>query len=170
MKKTPQRDDPSDRRLLLLVVDQAYNRRSWHGTNLRGSVRRVSPEQAAWRPAPGRHNIWELVVHAAYWKYAVGRRLTGGVRGTFPLRGSNWFDRPEACTEDAWRADLALMDRMHRALRAAVADLPPDVLHRRAGGSSETHVALIAGAAAHDLYHAGQIQLLRKLWSPLENR
>ena len=66
---------------LLAILDQAYDRQSWHGTNLRGSIRRVNATQAAWRPAPNRHNIWETVVHAAYWKYAAARRFTGGSRG-----------------------------------------------------------------------------------------
>ena len=64
--------------MILALLDQAYDRPSWHGTNLRGSLRRVTPEQAAWRPGPARHNIWEIAVHAAYWKYAAWRRLTGG--------------------------------------------------------------------------------------------
>ncbi len=67
---------------LLAIIDQAYNKPSWHGTNLRGSVRRVTAAQAAWRPSR-RHNIWEIVVHAAYWKYAAARRFTGGARGSF---------------------------------------------------------------------------------------
>src|SRR6185503_12219164 len=79
---------------LLAIVDQAYDRPSWHGTNLKGSIRRVTATIAAWRPGPNRHNIWEIVVHAAYWKYAVRRRLTGEARGSFPLKGSNWFRRP----------------------------------------------------------------------------
>jgi hypothetical protein len=87
----------------LSIIDQAYNRRSWHGTNLRGSIRGVSARQAAWRPAPGGHNIWELVVHAAYWKYAVWRQLTGGRRGSFPLDGSNWFPRPDNGGDRQWR-------------------------------------------------------------------
>lgn len=62
---------------LLAILARAYDRRSWHGTNLRGSIRGLDPAVAARRPAPGRHNIWELVVHAAYWKSAVWRRLTG---------------------------------------------------------------------------------------------
>src|SRR6185436_8272660 len=81
---------------LLALLDQAYDRRSWHGTNLRGSIRGVSTEQAAWRPGPSRHNIWEIVVHAAYWKYAARRRLTGEARVSFPIKGSNWFERPES--------------------------------------------------------------------------
>src|SRR5512134_818542 len=79
---------------LLDIVARAYDRRSWHGTNLRGSIRGLAPAAAAKRPRPGRHNIWELVVHAAYWKYAVRRRLTGQKRGSFPLDGSNFFKRP----------------------------------------------------------------------------
>ena len=74
---------PIDRQLaqLLTALDQAYNRPSWHGTNLRGSIRGVSPAAAARRPRPGRHNIQEIAVHCAYWKYAVWRLLTGAKRG-----------------------------------------------------------------------------------------
>src|SRR5213593_4374156 len=108
---------------LLAIIDQAYNRRSWHGTNLRGSLRRVSAEQAAWRPSQERHNIWELVVHAAYWKYVVRRRLTGGSRGSFPIKGSNWFHRPQDASEEAWEADIVLLDAMHKSMREAIAGL-----------------------------------------------
>ena len=148
---------------LVLIIDQAYDHSSWHGTNLRGSIRRVSAAQAAWRPAPARHNIWEVVVHAAYWKYAAWRRLTGAVRGSFPLEGSNWFQRPQERTQKAWRSDVALLDRMHRSLREAVASLPATELHRTPRGSKVSNFALLSGIAAHDLYHAGQIQLLKKL-------
>jgi hypothetical protein len=79
----------------LAALDEAFDRKAWHGTNLRGSVRGLDARDAAWRPGRGRHNIWELVVHAAYWKYTVRRRLTGEKRGSFPLPGSNWFTRPE---------------------------------------------------------------------------
>ncbi len=152
-----------DVRRLLSVLDRAYDRSSWHGTNLRGSLRRVTLAQAAWRPASGRHNIWELVVHAAYWKYAAWRRLTGGKRGSFPLSGSNWFARPVERTVAAWQADVALLDRMHRALREAVSRHPAASLDRMPRTSKVTAFALISGVAAHDLYHAGQIQLLKKL-------
>lgn len=148
---------------LLASLDQAYNRRSWHGTNLRGSIRGISVEGAEWRPGRGRHNVWELIVHAAYWKYAVWRRLTGTKRGSFPLAGSNWFTRPEERTEQALRHDIALLDRTHADLRAAVATFPDDRLMTHAPGSQFTYAALITGAAAHDLYHAGQIQLLKRL-------
>lgn len=148
---------------LLFIVDRAYNRQSWHGTNLRGSIRGVTPRVAAWRPGRVRHNIWEIVVHAAYWKYTVWRRLTGEKRGSFPLAGSNWFTRPQERSEKAWRADVALLDRTHAALRGAIATLPRRDLHAKPGGSAVSNFAIIAGSASHDLYHAGQIQLLKKL-------
>jgi uncharacterized damage-inducible protein DinB len=151
---------------LLAVIDQAYNKTSWHGTNLRGSLRRVTLAQAAWRPATGRHNIWEIAVHAAYWKYAAARRFTGGSRGSFPLKGSNWFPRPavpRASLDQAWRADLDLLDEMHDALRAAVVRLSASELSRTPPGKKVSNFALLSGVAAHDLYHAGQIQVLKRL-------
>jgi len=151
--------------LLLAALDEAYDRRSWHGTNLRGSLRGMSVEEAAWRPAPGRHSAWELAVHCAYWKYAVRRRLTGAKRGSFPLAGSSWFPRPEpgGSTEAAWRSDLRLLAAEHRALWEAVAGLAPADLARRPAGGRETVAGLVRGVVAHDLYHAGQIQLLARL-------
>jgi DinB family protein len=151
---------------LLAIIDQAYDKPSWHGTNLRGSVRRVTPAQAAWRPAPRRHNIWEVVVHAAYWKYAAARRFTGGTRGSFALKGSNWFTRPidGAHTGDkAWRTDLDLLDDMHDTLRQAVLRLTRSDLMRTPPGKKVSNFTLLSGVAAHDLYHAGQIQLLKRL-------
>ena len=150
-------------RVLLEAYDQGYDRKSWHGINLRGSLRGISAKQAAWRPARGRHNIWEIALHAAYWKYVVLRVLSGAKRGSFPLEGSNWFERPKGRTEAAWRGDLALLDATHRSLREAIATTDPKSLRRAATGKKTTRLALISGVAAHDLYHAGQIQLLKRL-------
>jgi hypothetical protein len=150
---------------LLVLLDTAYSQASWHGPNLRGSLRGVTLDAAAWRPQPGAHNVWELLVHAAYWKYVVWRRLTGAQRGSFPLDGSNFFARPVRRTPAAWREDLRLLDAVHRDLRAAVAATTPRDLDARLGRGSVTRLRLITGAAAHDIYHAGQIQLLKKLYS-----
>jgi len=148
---------------LLALLDEAYDHRSWHGTNLRGALRGLPPGVAAWRPGPTRHNIWELVVHAAYWKYAVRRRLTGEKRGSFPLAGSNFWPRPAEGTAAEWRADQQLLAAEHRTLRAVVAASPRSRWERRVPGSPFTYGGLVRGAAAHDLYHAGQIQLLKRL-------
>ena len=148
---------------LLGLVDEAYNRAAWHGPNLRGSVRGVTARQAAQRPGRGRHNIWEIVVHAAYWKYVVRRRLAGEKRGSFVLAGSNWFVRPVDQSEAAWRADLAVLETEHRKLREFISTLPPEELDHSARGSRTSPLRLITGNAFHDVYHAGQIQLLKKL-------
>jgi hypothetical protein len=148
---------------LLESLDEAYDRRSWHGTNLRGSLRGVTADRAVWRPAPGRHNIWEIALHAAYWKYAVMRRLTGEKRGAFPREGSDWFPTPTPSTDTRWREDVRLLGEFHRRLRGAVADLSDADLRSRVPGGRETVGRLVRGVAAHDLYHAGQIQLLKRL-------
>ena len=81
--------------LLLRLLEEGYSRKTWHGPNLRQSLKGITAKQAAWRPGADRHNIWELAVHAAYWKYAVRRKIEGGKRGSFALAGSNFFARPE---------------------------------------------------------------------------
>ena len=151
-------------RLLLRVLDQAFDTKGWHGTTLAGSLRGVAMLQALRRPQPSRHNIWELVLHTAYWKYTVHRRLVeDGGRGGFPRRPSNWPDVPEHPTPKVWRDDVALLKAMHATLRQAVAKLPPVRLKRRSPKGEWTYGELIHGVAAHDLYHTGQIQLIKKL-------
>jgi DinB superfamily len=144
--------------LVLTLLDEAYEKPTWHGPNLRQALRGVSAQHAAWRPGAGRHNIWDETLHAAYWKYAVRRRIEGGKRGSFALQGSNFFARPEAGKENesAWRADKDLLDREHRALRAAIAKVLPTP-------RGEKLLRQLYGVAFHDIYHAGQIRLLRRL-------
>src|SRR6516165_3268669 len=85
--------------LLLRNLDQAYDQKAWHGPNLRGAIRRVDAAEASWHFHPKRHSIADIVVHCAYWKYAVRRRLRGGKRGSFALKGSNWFSLPAQLSE-----------------------------------------------------------------------
>jgi uncharacterized damage-inducible protein DinB len=133
------------RQLLLRILDEAYERKGWHGPTLRGALRGVSDEEAAWRPGEGRHNIHELVIHAAYWKFVVRRRLAGDRRDQFPRPGRNWFP-PTA----PFREDVALLDEQHRFLRQTVE-------------SAKINERLIYGVAMHDVYHAGQIGLIKRL-------
>lgn len=148
--------------ILLASLDRGFDRKAWHGPNLLGALRGVTPRAAAYRPAPERHSIGELIVHCAYWKYAVKRRITGEKRGSFPLEGSNWFERG-ATDVAALAADLALLKRCHRELRAAVVALDPARLDERVKAGGWTLGETIAGVADHDLYHAGQISLLKRL-------
>ena len=149
--------------LLLAAIDEAYDKRSWHGTNLRGSLRGVTSEQAAWRVGEGRHNIWELAVHAAYWKYDIRRRLNGDLSSAFTLEGSNFWSRPLDGSAAEWKADLALLHREHKALREAVEKFPAKRWTQKAPGKPFLFEGLVRGVAAHDLYHAGQVQLVKRL-------
>jgi len=141
--------------LIVGLLDQAFDHKAWHGTNLKGALRGMTAAEAAWRPDEGRHNVWEIAVHCAYWKYAVWRRLTGAKRGSFAMKGSNWFARPVSGVDlpAAWKADFTLLVNMHRQLREVI----------RGVSVTDRNAAILTGIAAHDLYHAGQIQLLKRL-------
>jgi len=146
--------------VLLELIDEAYDTTSWHGPNLRGALRGVKESEVDWRPAPGRHSIRELVVHAAYWKYRVRRRLAGDTDSAFDLAGSNWFVKESGRT---WARELQILAVQHQQLRQVIAGVPEARIDRPVGGSQVTAAHLIRGIAAHDLYHAGQIQMLKKM-------
>ena len=103
-------------------------------------------------------------MHAAYWKYRVWRLLDEANTDSFGVAGSDWFPRPQGRpVERDWAADRALLDRWHERLIAAIAALAAGDLAVRPGKSERTRWDLITGAAAHDLYHAGQVRLLRRM-------
>jgi hypothetical protein len=148
----------SDEAVILAVLEEGYSKKTWHGPNLRQSLKGVTARQAAWRPGVGRHNIWELTLHAAYWKYAARRRLEGGKRGSFVLQGSNFFARPEKgkANEGAWQRDRAILEKEHRAMMETIRKVL-----KTPGGKKR--LPTLYGVAFHDVYHAGQIRLLRRL-------
>lgn len=148
--------------LLLQVFDQAFDHRAWHGTPLWGALRGVTVRQALWRPGPKRLCIWELVLHTAYWKYVVRRRLTRDYAISFPRGPSNFPDLPPKPDARAWKRDVALLKEEHRLLRAAIVRFPAARLGRT-DGSPWRFAQHIYGIASHDLYHTGQIQLLKRL-------
>jgi uncharacterized damage-inducible protein DinB len=148
-------------RQLLTLLDEAFRRKSWHGTNLRGSIRGLTAAQAAWCGRPGGRRIVDIVVHCAYWKYAVRRRLRGEKRGSFPLTGSNWLELVDPVTSAAWREYVRLLEEQHRQLIAAVAELSDGALADTPAGRTVSNGMLVRGVALHDVYHTGQIQSLK---------
>ncbi len=154
----------NQRSLLLRLIEQGYDKKSWHGPNIKGAIRLVTPAQATWRPKQGRHNVAEIVVHCAYWKYAVRRRIRGDKRGSFPLKGSNWFQLPTKLTKQQWQDYAKLLADEHRALLEAVADVTWAHLTEGPGGGPNKPADHVFGAAYHDVYHAGQIQTLKALY------
>ena len=160
MRQTKQR---GELKILLRLVEESYVKKAWHGPNLRGSIRGMTLEEASWRPNPSRHNIWEIIVHCTYWKYIVRRRILGEKKGSFAFKGSNWFKRPIVLTSEALSQDIALLERTHRSMVEAIESLTPGALSRIPKNSKVSNESIIRGIASHDVYHAGQIQLLRRL-------
>jgi hypothetical protein len=137
---------------------------AWHGPTVRGALRGVTAAQARWHPAPGRHSIWELVLHIAYWNCAVRRRLEPE-SPPFPRSPANWPALPPHPDEAAWKKDRALLTAEQAALIRAVKRFPTGRWNRiPPEGKRWTFGEMIVGIAAHDCYHGGQISLLKRLW------
>jgi len=149
--------------LLVALLDQAFDVAAWHGTNFRGALRGLKLPQLLWRPAANRHNIWEITLHVAYWKYVVWRKLTAAPKGGFPRKPSDWPHCPAAPSPVNWKQDLVLLHATHDQLLSAVRQWPDAKLGQKLTGSKWRYEQLIYGIASHDLYHAGQVQLLKRL-------
>ncbi len=147
----------------VLLLDEGFSKAAWHGPNLLGSLRGITLPELLCRPRKDGHNAWELAVHCAYWKYAVRNRLVAGRRNTFPLVGSNFFRRDTGASLADWKKDLALLKAQHKALKATILGLNPRTYGNRVQGAIHTVRRLVLGIAAHDIYHAGQISLLKRM-------
>ncbi len=158
-------DDPRLHEILTLLDPPAGTRLWYGGTTVSGCLRGVTPEQAAWKPSGKAHSIWELTLHVAYWKYAVRRRLESLPQGGFPRSPANWPAVPKPATAAAWKADRGLLRSEHAQLVEAVRALNARRLDDEAAGSGKYRIVdLLFGVVSHDLYHVGQIQLLKRAY------
>lgn len=152
------------------IVDQlerSYRGDPWYGSSVLALLDGLSAEAAARHPIPGAHSVWELVRHMTAWKQEVLSRFMGHSAGT-PADG-DWPDQPAVASERAWRADLAAMTKAHESLVAAVRHASAGHLHQpvvdernRAAGPGLSQWQTLHGIVQHDVYHLGQISLLRK--------
>jgi uncharacterized damage-inducible protein DinB len=148
------------------IADQlrrAFNGKAWHGDSVFQILKGVTAAQAAARPIKSGHTIWELVLHIAAWDGAVLRRM-GGVAGT--LSAAKNFPPVKDTREAAWRTAVAEVRRVHEELVAAVAALPDSRLDEMVPGKRGAHHTfyyMLHGVVQHELYHAGQIALLKKM-------
>ncbi len=164
-------DDPRLREILNLLNPPAGKRLWYGGATAAGCVRGVTPQQAAWRPATKRHSIWELTLHLAYWNYAVRRNLEVLPPGTFPRSPANWPAVPKPADAPRWKVDRALLRSEHVRLVEAVRVFDPRRLDEAAPGSGNYRlVDLLFGIVSHDLYHVGQIQVLKRLYESRRGR
>lgn len=156
------------RRIVGGIVEQlerAYAGDAWHGPSVREALDGVDATLAQRRSQPTAHTIWELVLHLSGWKHEVCRRVEGK-QPAMPLEG-DWPAPGDG--DDAWTASLAELERAHRRMIAATRMLHDTRLldmvgaHRdRPLGSGVSYWEMLLGAVQHDVYHAGQIVLLKK--------
>jgi len=140
-------------------LKRAFEGDAWHGPALMEALQGVTAARAAARPLAGAHSIWEIVLHVAAWEDVVRRRLGGE-----PVSLSDAEDWPAAgdTGDAAWTAALEKLRSGHMALRRAVAKLSDARLKEEVPGAIYTFYHLVHGLIQHDLYHAGQIAVLKK--------
>lgn len=151
------------------IIDQLEREHTgdpWHGSPLHAIMDDINAAQAAAKPLPDAHSIWELALHITGWKNEVRRRLSGAPAGD--PEGGDWPD-PGDPSEVRWRQAVAELDRAHQELIAAITALPEDRLYQatsdprdRPLGAGVSYYVLLHGIVQHDVYHAGQIAILKK--------
>lgn len=157
--------------LTAFLIDQLEREHAgdaWHGSSRASILADISAEEACRRPAPTVHSIWELVLHMTAWTREVTRRLEGHMASE-PEMG-DWPRAPASPDERSWRAAMAALDDAHAALRRAVSALDPSRLtmpvndaRNRELGTGVTAAQTISGIVQHDVYHSGQIALVKKM-------
>ncbi len=146
------------------VLEEAYFRKAWHGPNLHSSLKGVTANDALRRPSKGRHNIYEITVHTSYWIYRVMQRIRKDPGIKFPLKGTNWFESPNTLSGAEWIKQKKLLNSLHEELYNLIPDLNKE-LRNKPENEKQKITRLLIGIAMHDVYHAGQIQLIKKLIS-----
>jgi uncharacterized damage-inducible protein DinB len=143
-------------------IRRAFEGEAWHGDSLLEIVANVDAKTAAAHPIKNAHSIWELVLHIAAWDDAVRRRIGGEV---VELIGKQNFPLVTDSSAAAWRKAIDHAKQAHSELVSAVAAFPDSRLQERVPGKREEHhnfFYMLSGIAQHEIYHAGQIALLKK--------
>lgn len=150
-----------DAALLARTLNEGYGPGAWHGPDLKAALADVPDSLAFWRPAPGRHNIAEIALHHAYYVRSVRARLTGTEAEPFPYEGDDWFSVPGTGATPSWSEIGRLVAGEYERLAAAVRDIGGGSL--RAALPPDECFGTVLGLTCHAVYHAGQIQLIRRL-------
>ena len=142
------------------VLREGYGPGAWHGADLKAAIADVTPALAFWRPAAGRHNIAEVALHHAYYARSVRAQLSGRPAEPFVLPGEDWFPLEDDRTL-SWPAVLATVDSEQHRLRELVADVEAGTVPSPL--PDDERFGLVLGITCHAIYHAGQVQLLKRL-------
>ena len=137
---------------------------AWHGPAVLEVLAGIDAGQAAARPVAGVHSIWELVLHLAATYRLVLRRLEGNGAQLSPEE--DWPPVP-AATPENWRDTVDTLRRLNADLRRAVRSFAPDRLDASVVADPPyTAYTQFIGITQHDLYHAGQIAMLKRALGP----
>lgn len=145
---------------LARILDEGYGPGAWYGSDLRAAIAGVTKRDAFTRPAPGRHNIAEITLHHAYWVGQIDSKLTGGAAPALPLVGEDWFALDDEQTL-SWTAIVTLVDASHQRLSRTVGEIAGG--NRPSPLSEAERFDFVIGIMGHAAYHAGQVQLIKKL-------
>jgi uncharacterized damage-inducible protein DinB len=143
-------------------IRRAFEGNAWHGDSVVELLAGVSSKTAAAKPIKNAHSIWELLLHIAAWDDAVRRRTEGAV---VELSDDENFPSVNEVSEAAWQHAIATAKAAHYQLVKAVAAFPDSRLQEQVPGKSESYhnfFYMFSGIVQHELYHAGQISLLKK--------
>ena len=160
--KTATTDDAVSGSLDLRILREGYGEGAWHGPDLKAALADVSEETAFARPAPGRHNIAEIAMHHAYTAHKVSAKLAGVAAEPFIVEGHNWFELPAPSTL-RWSQIMEVVAREQDQLAACVAAIGEGSTRSPLG--ERERLDLVLGMTCHAVYHAGQVQLLKRLLS-----
>ncbi len=149
-----------DASVLARVIEEGYGPGAWHGADLKAALADVPPELAFWRPAPGRHSIAEIALHHAYCTRSVRAQLSGTPPEPFVLEGEDWFALSDRAGL-SWPEVLAVVDAEQCRLGTVVADMGAGRVRPSLGDAERFD--LVLGITCHAVYHAGQVQLIKRL-------
>ena len=138
----------------------AFEGPAWHGPSVRELLSDVTAERAAARPIPGAHSIWEITLHIMTWERVVRLRLDGDMPDD-PPDEENW-PKVSDTSQQAWQKTIAELEEGNKALRDAIARLDESRLDEIVPEKVYSIYFMLHGVIQHDLYHAGQIALLKK--------
>jgi len=141
-------------------LENAFDGGAWHGPALLELLAGVDAQTAAAHPVPGAHSIWELVLHIAAWDDAVNRRIV--FRKALQLKMRQNFPAVTDKRPAAWKKALTHLKRTHSELLRTVRGLSDKRLRERVPGKRYDIAFILHGVTQHELYHAGQIALLKK--------
>jgi len=150
---------PSEVQRIQNQLQRAFEGDAWHGPSLLELLADVDAAKAARRPFAGAHSIWELVLHITAWDKAVTNRLSGG-RGEVPDEEN--FPVVNDTSEAAWQETLETLKKNHRSLSEAVGNVAEAKLDDPIVEGMSSAYNHLHGVIQHDLYHAGQIAILKK--------